>query len=199
MLCPFKLCEFKRRLRDSNPHVLSGHGFQDRCNTILHQDGKYIKTADEGLGPSPLESNSSVQPLHLSAIFPAMPFFALWNHRFAGLNAIPCSRVHCQTDTEWVEHPSSVLETDMLPLTPRAYIFYKHFFKVSINSFTCFCVYTTALPSSEDRTLIFPDFLSFSTISQASLPYSSQPQTFAYFLLDFFITIFLLSFNIQKC
>lgn len=127
-----------------------------------------------------------------------MPFFALWIHRFAGLNAIPCSRVHCQTDTEWVEHPSSVLETDMLPLTPRAYIFYKHFFKVSINSFTCFCVYTTALPSSEDRIPIFPDFLSFSTIIQASLPYSSQPQTFAYFLLDFFIIIFLLSFNIQE-
>lgn len=83
--------------------------------------------------------------------------------------------------------------------TTRLYFFYKHFFKTSINSFTCFCVYTTGLPSSEDMILILPDFLSFSTISQASLPYSSQPQTFAYFLLDFFITIFLLSFNIQKC
>ena len=43
--------------------------------------------------------------------------------------------------------------------TTRLYFFYKHFFKVSINSFTCFCVYTTGLPSSEDRMLIFPDFL----------------------------------------
>ena len=30
---------------------------------FLRQDGKYIKTADAGFEPAPLESNSSVQPL----------------------------------------------------------------------------------------------------------------------------------------
>ena len=146
------------------------------------------------------QSKCCALPLGDSPIyFPAMPFFALWNHRFAGLNAIPCSRVHYQTDTEWVEHPSSVLETDMLPLTPRAYIFLTIFFNSLISSLICDLVYTTGLPSSDDRISMLSESLCWLTINQASLPYSSQPQTFAYFLLDFFITIFLLSFNIQEC
>lgn len=34
------LWNLKRRRRDLNPHALTDHGFQDRCNTVLHHDGK---------------------------------------------------------------------------------------------------------------------------------------------------------------
>lgn len=240
--------------------------FKTGAIPFLLQDGKYKiyqKTLKE-LGWSDSNwRNAAVKALCLKTswrqpnIFPAMPFFALCPHRFVGLNAIPCSRVHCQTDTEWVEHPSSVLETDMLPLTPRAYIFSTIFSNVSINTFSwswlyttgrlsssevvsshfpglsylfsivnqagfpckvapitiwfiflsflssyftyffsslissliCDLVYTTGSPSSDDRTSTLSVSLCWLTISQASLPYSSQPQTFAYFC-QIFLSLF---------
>ena len=82
--------------------------------------------------------------------------------------------------------------------TTRLHIF-NYFFNSLISSLICDLVYTTGLPSSDDRISMLSESLCWLTISQASLPYSSQPQTFAYFLSDFFITIFLLSFNIQEC
>ena len=89
----------------------------------------------------------------------------------------------------------------MLPLTPRAYIFLTIFFNSLISSLICDLVYTTGLPSSDDRISMLSESLCWLTINQASLPYSSQPQTFAYFLLDFYIwyfSIFNISYYMQK-
>lgn len=78
----------------------------------------------------------------------------------------------------------------MLPLTPRAYIFLTIFLNSLISSLICDLVYTTGLPSSDDRISMLSESLCWLTINQASLPYSSQPQTFAYFLLDFLSLFF---------